>query len=233
MSTALMPVDPSVSPQQAARVLSIRADLLPPEIRDGRRARRVRTLIAILVLLVVAALGAWYWQAGEEKVAADEAYEEMFQTLTTTRAAQKTDELKALVDYQDGGEVLNKELATIQARDLSWTNLINLIRDEARAENVTLSEITGGLAAEDATATDTSEAGTLTISGSAQSKKVVADYVNKLGTLKHVTNPFVTSVNKREGAGTGPEGYLFSLSVTITDKALCGRFTDDCPSGGK
>ncbi|MEU8657321.1 hypothetical protein [Actinoplanes philippinensis] len=227
-TTALMPVDPSVSPQQAARVLSIRADLLPQEIRDGRRSRRVRTLIVILVLLVVAALGAWYWQAGQDKVAADEEYEQMFQTLTTTKAAQRTDELKALVEYQDGGEALTKELSALQAKDLSWTNLVNLIRDEAVDEKVILTEISGGLATEDATATDTSEAGTLAVSGWAENKKVVADYVNALGTLQHVTNPFVTNVTKDD-----PDGYTFSLTLTITDKALCGRFTSDCPSGGK
>ncbi|GIE81362.1 hypothetical protein Aph02nite_73120 [Actinoplanes philippinensis] len=227
-TTALMPVDPSVSPQQAARVLSIRADLLPQEIRDGRRSRRVRTLIVILVLLVVAALGAWYWQAGQDKVAADEEYEQMFQTLTTTKAAQRTDELKALVEYQDGGESLTKELSALQAKDLSWTNLVNLIRDEAVDEKVILTEISGGLATEDATATDTSEAGTLAVSGWAENKKVVADYVNELGTLQHVTNPFVTNVTRDD-----PAGYTFSLTLTITDKALCGRFTSDCPSGGK
>ncbi|MFC4070705.1 PilN domain-containing protein [Actinoplanes subglobosus] len=228
-TTALMPVDPSVSPQQAARVLSIRADLLPPEIRDGRRSRKVRSLIAFVVLLVVAGLGVWYWQATQAKQTADEEYEQMFQTLTRTRAAQKTDELKALVEYQDGGKLLNTELTAILADDLSWTNLLNLIQKEAADEKVELTEISGGLSAENSgTTSDSSTIGTLTISGQADNKKIVADYVNDLGTLKHVTNPFVTSVNKVE---TGR--YAFSLTVTVTSEALCGRFTSDCPKAGE
>jgi cytoskeletal protein RodZ len=227
-TTALMPVDPSVSPQQAARVLSIRADLLPPEIRDGRRSRRIRSLIAFVLLLVVGAVGAWYWQATVAKQSADEEYEQMFQKLAQTRTAQKTEELRALVEYQEGGASLNKELTTVLAQDLSWTNLINLLRDEATAESVELTEISGSLAGGDSgTATDSTAIGTVTITGTAENKKVVADYVNKLGTLEHVTNPFVTNVNRQDGE------YTFSLMVTITDEALCGRFTKDCPSGGK
>lgn len=229
-TTALMPVDPSVSPQQAARVLSIRADLLPQEIRDSRRSRRVRSLIAFVVLLVVAGLGAWYWQATLDKQAADEEYEQMFQTLTKTRADQKTSELKTLVEYQEGGKLLNTELTAILADDLSWTNLINLIRDEAEDEDVTLTELSAGLAANgnSSAPTDSSEIGTLTVSGSAENKKIVADFVNRLGVLELVTNPFVTSVSQVDRTY-----YTFSITLTITDKARCGRFTEECPSGGK
>jgi hypothetical protein len=228
-TTALMPVDPTVSPQQAARVLTIRADLLPPEIRDGRRSRRVRALIVFVVLLVAAGLGMWYREATLAKQTADQEYEQMFQTLTKTRADQKTDEFRTLVDYQDGGKLLNKELTAILADDLSWTNLINLIRDEAKDKKVDLTEISGGLAPDsNGASVDASLAGTMTISGSADNKKIVADYVNALGTLKLVTNPFVTNVTSEDGGR-----YTFSLTLTVTDQARCGRFTKDCPSGGK
>jgi type II secretory pathway pseudopilin PulG len=228
-TTALMPVDPSVSPQQAARVLTIRADLLPPEIRDGRRSRRIRSLIVIVVLLIVAAIGAWYWQAADAKKIADQEYEETFQTLTTTRAAQKTDEFKALVEYQDGDEALKTELTAVLANDLSWTNLINLIGDEAEAQDVGITEITGGLVAKVAGTEPDGTVGSLDISGVAEDKRRIANYVNALGDLKHVTNPFVTSVTKEKENNV----YSFSITVAITDKALCGRFTTKCPSGGK
>ncbi|MEV4277837.1 PilN domain-containing protein [Actinoplanes xinjiangensis] len=229
-TTALMPVDPSVSPQQAARILTIRADLLPPEIRDGRRSRRIRSLIVVVVLLVVAAVGAWYWQTTVAKEAADQEYEATFQDLTDTRADQKTDEFRALVDYQDGGELLKTELTTVLADDLSWTNLINLIRDNARKEKVTLTDLNAGLAETAEGAADNSGVvGSLNISGTAKDKRVIANFVNRLGSLDHVTNPFVTSANKDKVLNI----YSFTVTVTITDKALCGRFTTKCPSGGK
>ncbi|GIF41022.1 PilN domain-containing protein [Actinoplanes xinjiangensis] len=229
-TTALMPVDPSVSPQQAARILTIRADLLPPEIRDGRRSRRIRSLIVFVVLLVVAAVGAWYWQTTVAKETADQDYEATFQDLTDTRAAQKTDEFRALVEYQDGGETLKTELTAVLADDLSWTNLINLIREEARKEKVTLTELNASLAEKTEGAQDTSGViGTLNISGTAKDKRVIADFVNKLGSLQHVTNPFVTNANKDKTLNH----YSFTATVAVTYKALCGRFTTKCPSGGK
>jgi type II secretory pathway pseudopilin PulG len=230
-TTALMPVDPSVSPQQAARLLTIRADLLPPEIRDGRRSRRIRSLIVFVVLLVVAAVGAWYWQTTVAKETADQEYEAMFQTLTSTRAAQRTSEFRTLVEYQEGGKVLKTELTAVLADDLSWTNLVNLIRDTARQEKVTLRDLSAGLEPEGTDAKDNDKTvGTMEISGRAKDKRVIADFVNRLGSLEHVTNPFVTSANKDK---TTKLFYNFTITVTITDKALCGRFTTKCPSGGK
>ncbi|GAA0449254.1 hypothetical protein Aca07nite_42600 [Actinoplanes capillaceus] len=225
--TALMPVDPTVSPQQAARVLTLRADLLPPEIRDGRRARRTRSLVIVLVLVTLAGLGTWYWQAGLAKQAADDEYNETFQSLTEARSDQKTKKLKALVEYQEGGEALDTELKAVLANDLSWTNMMNLLRNKAQ-KGVTIDEITGSLVEEGSAEASDGAVGTLTITGAAEDKRLVADYVNRLGDLKHVANPFVTSVTKE----TGGE-FTFSVSVSITKKALCGRFTSDCPNGGK
>lgn len=226
-TTALMPVDPSVSPQQAARILTIRADLLPSEIRDSRRALRTRSLIVFLLVATLGALGAWYWQATVARQDAEEMYNETFATLTDVRAAQKTKELKALVQYQDGNEALSAELTSVLGRDLSWTNLINLLGDRATDTKVSLSEMTASLVEPGAEAADTSKIGELTLSGSAENKKVVADFVNELGDLEDLANPFVTSVT------TEADGVSFTLSVTITDKALCGRFAKSCPSGGK
>jgi hypothetical protein len=228
-TTALMPVDPSVSPQQAARLLTIRADLMPPEIRDGRRARRTRTLIVLLLVATLAVLGAWYWQAATAKKTADDAYNETFQSLTKVRADQKTSEFKALVEYQEGGEVLDGELKKILTNDLSWTNMISLILDRAEDTDpdMTVSDISANLDAAGTKNANAAQVGTLTVTGVAENKRIVADYVNKLGDLEDLVNPFVTSVTKTD------EGFAYTLSITITDKALCGRFSDDCPSKGK
>lgn len=229
MTTALTPVNPTVSPQQAARVLTIRADLLPPEIKESRRSRVTRTMVVILMVATLAVLGAWYAQATIAKQNAEDDYNETFQALTSARAAQKTEDLKALVEYQDGGTALNAELTTVMASDLSWTNLVSLIRDRAADTDVTISRIDAGLSTTP-TATGSEEAteiGSVTITGNAENKRVVADFVNEFGNLKDMVNPFVTSVTNAEG------GVTFTVTIAVTREALCGRFTKTCPSGGK
>ncbi|WP_430783190.1 PilN domain-containing protein [Actinoplanes sp. G11-F43] len=228
-TTALMPVDPSVSSLQAARILSIRADLMPPEIREGRRSRITRSMVVVLLVATLAVLAAWYAQATVAKQNAEDEYNDTFQSLTTARASQKTDELRDLVEYQDGGTALNGELTTILANDVSWTNLVTLIRDRAEDTKVGITEIGAGLNNDsaDAEAQTTTEIGTVMISGSAASKRVVADFVNELGDLKDLVNPFVSSVTDTDGR------VSFTVTVTITDEAHCGRFTEKCPSGGK
>ena len=70
--------------------------------------------------------------------------------------------------------------------------------------------------------------GSLNVSGTADNKKEVAEYVEALGNLAYVSNPFVDTVTD------GDDGKVtFSLTVTITDEGLCGRFTTECESEGK
>lgn len=227
-TTALMPVDPTVSPQQAARILTIRADLLPPEIRDGRRARRTRSLVVLLLIVTLAGVGTWYWQAALTKQAADDEYAATFQSLNDARNAQRENkDIQALIKYKQDGETLNEELKTALADDVSWSNLITLIGEVAGEQRVQLTEVSGGLAEKNAAAAGSKIVGTLSITGKAANKRIVADYVNELGTLKHVTNPFVTTVSTEENS------VNFTLMVSITEQARCGRFTTDCPSEGE
>jgi hypothetical protein len=230
MTTVLMPLDPSVSPQQAARVLSIRADLLPPEIRDGRRARRTRGLVLVSLTLVLAMLGGWYWFAVQDLDAARTENNDAFSTLTDVqRSQQKDPRVQGLIKTENGITQLTNELKAVLVNDLSWANLLDLVRSKAAGQDVTVAEIAAAL--DDATTTGGTSVGSLTVTGTAANKKVVAGYVDALSDLKDLSNPFVSSI-----ANTDDKKVTFSIKVTITEEALCGRLVDDdhvCPSGGK
>ena len=223
MTTVLMPLDPSVSPQQAARVLSIRADLLPPEIREGRRARRTRAFVIASLVLVLALLGTWYTLAANDRKAAQTESSEALAQLTTVQRKQQGDRrVQGLIKVESGTTLLQKELAAVLRNDLSWASLLDLIRDTGTDKEVTVGEIsaslTEGLGAPDGMV------GTMTITGTAANKKVVAGYVDALSALtkkkKGVSNPFVTSIS------TVDKRVSFSITLTITDKALCGRLVE-------
>ncbi|MFC7531336.1 hypothetical protein [Actinoplanes sp. GCM10030250] len=230
-TTALMPLDPTVSPQQAARVVAIRANLLPPEIRDGRRARRTRSLVLIMLVLVLAGLGGWYVIATTAKNAAETEYNQTLEQLAVVQNQQKQDdEVQRMIKVKQGNTQLDKELNVLLAKDLSWADLLDLIRDTAVGTKVKVTEIIGGVAVDNkgsAKAEDTSSIGTLQVSGTAGSKKEIAEYVDALGRLTYVSDPFVSNVTEENGI------VEYTLTVTITDVGLCGRFTTSCETGGK
>ncbi|MBG0563093.1 hypothetical protein [Actinoplanes aureus] len=227
MTTALMPLDPTVSPQQASRVLTIRADLLPPEIRDGRRARRTRGFVLVTLVLVLAGLGGWYAMAAAAKNDAEEAYNQALEQLATVQNQQKKDkDVQKMVAVKQGNKALEKELKSLLVQDMSWANLLDLVRDTSTGTGVTVSEISGGLT--DSAKAEDGAVGTLNVSGTAGNKKEVAEYVEALGELAYVSDPFVNSVNEGDD-----NRFAFALTVTVTDEGLCGRFTTECESEGK
>lgn len=200
MTTVLMPLDPSVSPAQAARVLSIRADLLPPEIRDGRRARRTRGFVLVSLTVVLALLGGWYWLAVQDLDAARTENNDAFAQLTDAqRAQQKDPEVQGLIKVENGTTLLANELKAALANDLSWANMLDLIRDRADDVDVTVGEITGSLDSANSDTSVAGEVGSLTVTGSAKNKKVVAAYVDALSDLEDVSNPFVSSIAGNNG----------------------------------
>jgi Tfp pilus assembly protein PilN len=234
-TTALMPVDPSVSPQQASRVLTIRANLLPQDISDGRRARLTRTIVLIAVVLVLALLGGWYWTAAAQKKDADLEFEQVTRQVAAVQLQQR--QYRTLTETKNSNIVMKKQLATLLKNDLSWQNMLDLLRDTGADAGVVVTEI-GGELADDATGSagtlDDDEVGELTITGNAPQKKAVAAYVDALDKLTYVDGPFVTSLTSSGKEKDVAKGKVaFTLTVYVTDKSLCGKFSaTKCKSSG-
>ncbi|GLY01210.1 MULTISPECIES: PilN domain-containing protein [Actinoplanes] len=235
--TVLMPLDPTVTPQQAARVLSIRANLLPPEIHDSRRARRTRTIVLFTVGLVILLLGLWYAHASVLKSDADTEYNQTLEQLAAVQQQQQKDEnVQKLIKVQNGQTLLKKELKAIEADDLSWANVLDLVKKTADTEEVVITQVSALLDDQAAATTTTSSTtvGTVQITGTAPNKKGVADFVDALSQLESLANPFAKSVTGAADDLKNEKTVNFSLSVSITDKALCGRYSDKtCESKGK
>ncbi|AEV82020.1 hypothetical protein ACWT_1004 [Actinoplanes sp. SE50] len=224
-TTALMPVDPSVTPQQAARVLSIRANLLPQDISDGRRARRTRTAVLVAVVLVLNGLGYWYWQAAAERKDADAEYAAITKQVADVQRGQN--KYQEVVKIRNRNTLVEGQLAKLMADDLSWQAMLDLVRTTGTASKTTVTQISGSL---NAAALKSDGVGLLSVSGTAPDKKAVADYVKALAALgkKGLADPFVSNVATAAGGGVN-----FNLTVSITDPALCGKYSvKKCPSGG-
>jgi hypothetical protein len=234
-TTTLMPLDPAVSPQRVARVLTISANLLPEEIVASRRARRSRTWVLIALALVILLLAGWYLQANHDRSNATKELDDVTsQTAATQRNQNKYSEV---VEVRNETDTLTKELKTLLVGDLPYSTLLKTLRTTGTAAGVTIIGVTATLnsieagtgAPAAALPSDSSAAtiGTLVITGSGPDKPSVAAYADKLDALKTVANPYVTSVVTSKS-----DGVTFSLTADITSSASCGRFTNECKSTG-
>jgi hypothetical protein len=234
-TTTLMPLDPALSPQRVSRLLTISANLLPEEIVAGRRARRARGVVLVALLVVVALLAGWYVYARQRVRLADAELSDITTEVTTLQRSQSR--YAEVVDVQNQTNTIGKQLGTLLANDLPWATLLNTLRDTGADSGVTVLGVTGTLNSDTKgaqttaagalpSASKSNSIGTLTITGTGPDKPSIAGYVDALGRLSTVANPYLTNASQTAN------DVAFSVTVDITAKALCGRFTTKCKTSG-
>jgi hypothetical protein len=234
--TALMPLDPTVSPIQSLRVLPIRADLLPEEITASRSARRARTLLAGALVLTVAALAGWYVYAVKDREAARQDLAAVTKQVDDTRDSTKDDRYVRVTKAIDEAKTIKSQLTTAMADDLPWYTLVSELRgtgvSTVRITNVSAQLDTKAAGTTTGPAPATKTVGTVTVTGTARDKKTIATYLEALSDAHLVTNVYLTS-GSGTGEGDGDKAWTFSLTAEIPQSAPCGRFTTACKTGGK
>jgi len=233
MSTSLMPLDPAVSPQQVSRILPIRANLMPPEITAGRNARRTRVALIAAVVVVIALMASWSWYAVGQKTDAAADLASVTGQVDAAKAAQK--QYLKLTDTLTATEALDTQLKGVLANDLPWAAMLDRLSAAAGGiPGTALTSVTSTLGNDTTSAGTAAVSGTtertvasLSISGIAPDKKTIAKYVDAVGRLDGVANAFLTTASQDDA------NWSFTLTATITSKALCGRYTTTCATGGK
>jgi hypothetical protein len=231
MATTLMPLDPATSPQRAARILSISANLLPAEVTDARRARTVRGRVIGVLLVFLLLLGSWYGYAWLQATIAQDDLDDVTSQAQQLQQAQV--KYADVVNVQAERDTISAQLKTLLTNDLSWQTLLGKLRGTGTSSGISIGGMSGSLASGTAvteanklpSTSATKVIGTLTVTGTAPDKDSLAKYVDALGGLKVVANPYLTSAAETDGL------VQFSLQVDITAGALGGRFT--APTGGK
>jgi hypothetical protein len=230
-STALLPLDPAVSPEQVNRILPIRTNLLPEEITAGRNARRIRFVLIAAVVLVVVVVGGWYLYAVKQRDLALADSNSISRQVKNVKDLATEPKFKPVTDAINKTKTLNGDLKTALAQDLPWDTLLNQLRSAADTKNVTLTAVVGTLSSTDTISADAGTIGSLQITGKAKDKKTVADFVDAVAEIKGAgippfTNAYLTSATKQE------TNWTFTMTVDIADDTECGRFTTTCKSGG-
>lgn len=229
MSTDMYPAEPGFTTQMPAqqdplRLVRISANLLPDEITDGRRTRRTRTAVVGGLGAVVLLLAGWY---GSTFVSAGSAEDELLASEQAVSAAQSQQgKYRDLTETKTNLNAAKTQLGTLMASDTQWQKLISDIRGAAPAGTkigTFSASVSGDSAAQGGLPSQTQDklVGTLSISGTADTKDQIAAFVDNLRRVNGLANPLPTSVT----ATAGEEG--FSMQVDITQAALGGRFTPD------
>jgi hypothetical protein len=231
--TALLPIDPAVSPQQALRIPPIRARLLPEEITAGRNVRRTRTSLIVAVVLVIGVLAGWYLYAVSERNAVDDELIAITDQVDSTRRQTRDEKYLKVTKAIEQKETIEAQLKTAMKDDVPWETVLSALRNSG-VKDITINNIVGTVettvaGAAPATTSGTRTVASLTIMGEGRDKKTIAAYLDKIAGVKGVTNVYLS--NATSGGESGD--WTFAVNADLTSDRLCGRFTDPCKSGGK
>jgi len=227
MVTAVLPTESAAPSRDPLRLVPIVANLLPPEIAKRRQVRKVRRRVISAFALVVVLMASWYGFASYQTMEAQAALDRVEGETKVVIAQQGL--YTELVTVQAESARIDGQLGTLMATDLRWSSvLIGLL--QAAPKGVDL----GGVAAalDDAAAADGAtpaatpgeeKIGTISLTGLANDKAAIADYVEKIDKLPGLGNTLITSV------ATAEERFQFNLEAEINASALGGRFTTATP----
>jgi Tfp pilus assembly protein PilN len=234
MTTALTPAEIAALDGGALRVVPISANLLPTEVVEGRRSRRVRRVVVAALIGVLVLMGTWYGSARYQTSQAKQQLKEAQDTSARVESQQK--KYQEVVSVQEQSAQISKQLADLMALDLRWSTVVNAVQNAAPtgvklhglSAATSNSGANGGSAASDSALPQSGDKkiGDLTITGEGASKAGVAAYVDALARIDGVVDPLLSSAVEQR------KTVQFTVQMGLTSKVLGGRFTTKTGSGG-
>ena len=231
MSTSTLPLMSASSPD-GADFISVFADLLPGEVVDARRGRKVRSYVllalgAVLLMMIVTTVGA--------KIQTSTASGNLASAQSDgDRLRAQQGQYRALVTAQTKSATIQSQLRALMAGDLHWPTLLAALRSAAPAR-VVVTGITGSVTpaapglAGSATGigatgigvlAGTAKAiGTIALTGTAPDQNGVSAYLDALNKVTGIAVPYPAAITSAAG------GVQFSANLLITSAALGGRYS--------
>lgn len=208
-----------------------RVNLLPPQIGQRRRLRRVQVAAAVLVLVAVALIGFLYWRAwGEVSQARDELEVSQAQGASLR---SRTAELAHVDKVHTTVQQAERALGQATSEEIRWSYYLADL-GLVLPPNVWLDSMTVYAGTPEPTATTGSTSqpapakgshpagagatGTVTFAGSAYSHDDVATWLEVLGRQVGYADPYLTSSTERTVNGLSVVDFI--CQVEVTDDAL-------------
>jgi Tfp pilus assembly protein PilN len=228
-----------VAPLTAGRLAHFpRVNLLPPEIEEARRFRRVQAGLGAAVAGTVVVVGLLYALASGQ--AADAQTELDAATARHTALQQKASEYanvpavyaQVAAAKAQVGEAMGQEVRwSFFLNDLSlkipqrvWVTSMNVTQNVAAAGGPGTAAAAQGAGAGDANPLATAGIGQVTFEGNAMNHNDVASWLDSLARQHGYADPYFTMSEKTDIGDHKVAHY--QSSVTLTDEALSGRYTE-------
>ena len=209
-----------------------RVNLLPLEIIQGRRLRRTKQLLLVLVFagIVLAAAGTYLAQR-EVSQARDDLTVAQSRVTTLQTEAGRYSAVPAVVSQV---EAAAKARADAMARDVLWYQFMNDL-EGALPAGVTQDSVTVALTPATGAAGTTGSSGatggsplapggvgTLTVSGDAGQYQEISSWLDGLAKVNGISSPSLANATKTVDAGVATVTY--SISAVVTDTAFSHRY---------
>lgn len=212
-----------------------RVNLLPPEIEEQRRFRRLQAALGIALLGVVGVVGALTWSASN---AVTDAQTELdaAQARGTQLQAQQAQFAEVPVVFAQV-EAATAQLEQAMGQEVRWSYFLNdlslrvpddvWLSSMTVAQNVDVNPVATAAAPTDAYVA--TGLGTVTFTGQGKRHNDVATWLDALAKQASLTQPYFTSSAKDEIA-VEDSIVTFSSTATITEEALSRRYAQKAGS---
>ncbi|HET6712103.1 MAG TPA: PilN domain-containing protein [Actinomycetota bacterium] len=193
-------------------------NLLPPDILQAQRYRRLTSGVVVAGIVLVAAVFAYYlWQSNELSSVNDEI---VAQEATNASIQASIAEKQKYADLQAEAQAQQQLLAAAYAGEVSFSALLmdfsRVIPSDAYVNSLAVQADQAAVAAEGATP---GLIGGITGSGQAVSIDTLSVFLTRLEQVKGWVNPWMSTVSKNEEVN----GYDYSVSVDLTDEVVTER----------
>jgi Tfp pilus assembly protein PilN len=215
-------------------LIRVVANLLPDEVVDARRVRHVRHRVVLALVVVLLLIAGWYVYARIQTSKAQANLNKVENQTVSLRAREHS--FARLSAVQGATAAIADQLHQLMTGDLAWSALLRTLNVQAppgvAVTNVSGAMFAGGTGAPSSTQSGTANggigaldrsgqlpAGTLTVTGTATDKRVIAGYLDALGRVKGLSVPFLTNLGVQDGH------LSFTANLVITTAALGGRWS--------
>jgi Tfp pilus assembly protein PilN len=194
-------------------------NLLPPELRQRQATRRTTSLVALVGVAALAAIGFFYFL---QTMNLSSAKDELAAQQATNAAIQgEVAKLQKFAELQAELESKKQLVGTALANEVSWSGvLLDVSRvipgDEA------LTQLTGQITATGAGAAPTAAGlvGSISFTGTAKEIDTLSSWLTRLETVKGWVNSWASTASE---TGEFSRIYTFTSGIDLTTDALTRR----------